>query len=187
MKTFFVKLWEPFATIKQEPYQFIVWLFVVLIFGLAGVWLPSFFDYINDKDGMSSLLNHIRVGSIATFGVVILADGLAAMLTTVNVGLTKITAGIRGLIGTFAILLFMLNVAIFIIPYPSSKQVTTQYIAFQLSILFFTVLVAIYLYCFKSNVWEKSAETLVKNEDRQVEDMEKAADSVTADDKGVKI
>lgn len=187
MKDLLIKIREPLIIIKNEPYQFYVWLFVVMTFGLAGVWMPFVFEYFKNGTGGKILLNHIKSGSIASFGVVILADGIAATMIAVNAGLTKTTAGIRGLIGAFSVLLIMINVAILILSDPAANSVSTPYIIFQMSILLLTTAASIYLYCFKSNDWEKSAETMLVEEEHKVEEIGSAAEKVSSDDAGVKL
>lgn len=189
MKTFVEHLREPLVTIKHEPYQFYTWLFVIFVFGLAGVWMPYIYQWLKDQNGNVILLNHIRNGSLASFGVVILADGLASTMIAVNAGLTKATAGIRGLIGAIAVLLIMINVSTLIQSDPLSVTMTGYYILFQLSILLLTTVIAIYLYCFKTNTWEKSAEDMYREEDKQVNEIKfkSSADQLISDDNGVKL
>jgi len=187
MKTFVENIREPLVAIKHEPYQFYTWLFVIIAFGLAGIWMPYIFQCFNKGDGESVLINHINAGSFASFGVVILADGLASTMIAVNAGLTKVTAGIRGFVGAISILLIMINVATLIQSNPLRENVSWAYILFQLSILTLTLIASIYLFCFKSNSWEKSAEDMYKEEKEQVDEINSHADQLITDDDGVKL
>lgn len=80
MKALALKLYEPLKAIKDQPWHFAVWWLVANVLGLAGIWLPLLILYFSKGPVCLTFQNIIRTGSLATFCVVILADGIASNL-----------------------------------------------------------------------------------------------------------
>lgn len=185
MKKLFCYFAEPLDLIKQQPLQFTVWWIVAMLLGLAGFWLPLLLRYARDGSHSQFFDCYIRGGNLASFSIVILADGLATTLVAVNAGRNFTAAGIRGLVGVFALILMMLNVAVLV--YSDQGQVSFGFVIFQSTLTILAILSASYLYCFRSSEWEKSVGDIQKQEDKEVEHLAKVAASKTADDTGVRL
>jgi hypothetical protein len=185
MRKFVSNLLEPIGLIRQQPLQFTVWWIVAIVFGLAGFWLPLLIECV--KEGAPSQVFNIYVksGNLASFNVVILADGLATTLVAVNAGRNLTAAGIRGLFGVVALILFIINIAI--LRELHVENVPTSFIVFQFIIVALAILSASYLYCFRSSDWEKSVGEVKKQEDEEVKKLSNAAASQSADETGVKL
>ena len=185
MKNVLNNFFAPLDLIRQEPLQFSVWWIVAMVLGLSSFWLPLLLHAVGDGAWYSFFEEYLKGGNFASFSIVVLADGIATTLVTVNAGRNITTAGIRGLINVFALLLAFVNVAIFILPYKNPLSI--KYVLFQFLITFITIATASYLYCFRSSEWEKSVEDVKKKEEKEILDMGRSANARTSDDKGVKL
>jgi hypothetical protein len=175
---------SPLELIRQEPLQFSVWWIVAIILRLSGFWLPILLHWIIDDTWYKYFEVYLTTGHLASFSIVILADGIATTLVAVNAGRNVTAAGIRGLIGVFALILAFINVAILVCPI---TKLSNGFIYFQVVITLFAIFMSSYLYCFKSSEWEKSVGDIKKEEDKEVENLGKSAKSITADNAGVKL
>ncbi len=176
---------EPLRLIRLEPLQFTVWLIVAIFLGLSGFWLPLLLHYVRDGSHIQFLDSYVRAGNLASFSIVILADGLATTLAAVNAGRNITAAGIRGLMGVFALILSFVSVAVLVLP--NDGQVSFGFVLFQFALTTLAVLSASYLYCFRSSEWEKSVGDVTKEQDQEVENLAKTAASKTSDDTGVRL
>ena len=99
---------KPLEYIKEQPYQFIVWFLVAIILGLIGFWAPML---INKLLNQQIVINNIvKTGVLASFSIIILADGIVTTLVAKDSGKSNTTAGIRGFFGIIAVLLVVLNI-----------------------------------------------------------------------------
>ncbi|MEW5804996.1 MAG: hypothetical protein AB1847_23160 [bacterium] len=186
MKKFFANVSEPLDLIKQQPLQFTVWWFVAIVFGLAGFWLPLLVEALKESGSPWQVFqNNLKGGNLASFSVVILADGLATVFVAVNAGRNITAAGIRALFSVVALLLFVTNVVVLGISH--SSDVPTKFIVFQFIITGLAIILASYLYCFRSTDWEKSVGEVRVTQDKEVEKLAKDATAISKDDKGVKL
>lgn len=176
---------EPLRLIRQQPLQFTVWWIVAIFLGLSGFWLPLLLHYVRDGTHVQFFDSYLRAGSLASFSIVILADGLATTLVAVNAGRNITAAGIRALMGVFALILAFVSVAVLV--FPKDGQVSFGFVLFQFILTFLSILSASYLYCFRSSEWEKSVSDLKKEQDKEVENLAKRAASKTSDDTGVRL
>jgi len=110
MYNYFKKLIIPYGQVKNRPYQFTVWLFVIIVFGLAGLWIPILYQNSVTNTVGDILHDFIKAGSMSSFCIAILADGLAAVLVIVGGGATFTTAGIRGIYIIVAISVILVTV-----------------------------------------------------------------------------
>jgi hypothetical protein len=79
MRRFWKHVERPLNSIKEQPYQFAVWWIVANVFGLAGFLLPIFLGWIRNKVMYEVFLASVRGGSLASFSVVLLAEGIAGL------------------------------------------------------------------------------------------------------------
>jgi hypothetical protein len=165
--------------------QFTVWWIVAIFLGLSGFWLPLLLHYVRDGTHVQFFNGYLRAGNFASFSIVILADGLATTLVAVNAGRSITAAGIRGLMGVFALILAFVSVAVLIIH--SEGQPSVGFVLFQFALTFLAILSASYLYCFRSSEWEKSLDAAKKEQDEEVENLAKTAAAKTSDDTGVRL
>lgn len=186
MKTIFRNLLEPFKSITQQPYQFIGWLLIANVLGLAGFWLPLFLLYgkgLLTNQSFDVLLN---AGNLASFSVVILADGITALLFTKGTGSNMVALGMRGVASGLAFIFILIQVVIL-----ADAHITTtgQHIdgSLQITLTLVAIAIACYLYCFRFPIWEKGVAELKAEEDKEVSNLADAAAAKSADDKGVKL
>lgn len=176
---------EPLRLIRYEPLQFTVWWLVAIVLGLSGFWLPLILRFFGDGTHRVFFDSYLKAGNLASFSIVILADGLATTLVAVNAGRNITAAGIRGLTGVFALIIAFISVAVLIVP--PSNHISTTFVAFQFVVTFLAILSASYLYCFRSSEWEKSVGDVKKEQDEEVEKLAKVAAAKTSDDAGVRL
>lgn len=179
-------LLEPFNSIKDQPYHFIVWLLVAIVLGSSGLWLPPLLVYFKNGDAVSVIKNYIYAGGLSTLSIVILADGIASNLVTVKAGSNILAAGIRGIAGSLALVLVLIQVGVLIIETTTINAVHIS-LTFHLVITFLAIVISSYLYCFKFPSWEKGVDTVREKEDKEVNELAKSAEAKTADEEGVKL
>ncbi|MCK4860047.1 MAG: hypothetical protein KAS87_05770 [Candidatus Omnitrophica bacterium] len=185
MRYILKQLSEPLASIKQRPYHFAVWWLVANMLGLAGFWLPILLVYISGREISNVFINLMKAGSLASFSVIILADGIAALFATVGTGTNIKAAGIKGLFGIVALLLVLISVGILVIIHIEGPNDIS--LGFQIFLTILAILIASYLYCFRFPDWEKSVDDAKKKEDKEVDALGKKAQVQLADDHGVKL
>jgi len=182
MKAFFKRFSEPLSSIRREPYHFAVWCLVTNVVGLAGFWLPLILVLAEGKSAYDSFQSLLNAGVLASFGVVILADGVAATLVVVKGGSNITAAGIRGLTGGFAILFTLVEVGVLV----RLAGGTTISFYFQMIVTILSMVLASYLYCFRSPDWEKGVDDVKKEEDQEICQLTQQAVSRQIDD-GVRL
>lgn len=178
---------KPLKHIKDQQLQFIVWIVVLVFIGLSGVWMPTLFTFLSDGHYSDIFIKNIVAGSFASFCIVILSDGLATTLTSIKAGINITSAGIRGFIGIISILLIIINVGILSSPGMTNNIITFKWIFFQMVILLLSIFTAIYLYCFRSNEWEKDISAETEAEEARMREMQRTAKTDKTDRDGVKI
>ncbi len=186
MRRFWKQLCEPLNSIKEQPYQFAVWWVVANIFGLAGFLLPILLSWSRNKVTYEVYLASVRAGSLASFSVVLLAEGIAGALVARGAGTNLVAAGLRGLVSVLALLVAMIQVG-FLVVQSVITDASMPSPAFQVFVTLVAILFASYLYCFRFASWEKGVEVVREAEDQAVQDLAKSAQQVTADDDGVKL
>lgn len=186
MRRFWTQICGPLSSIWEQPYQFAVWWIVAVVFGLAGFLVPMFLGWILDRCTLGVFFASLRAGSLASFSVVLLSEGIAGALVAQRAGSNLVAAGIRGLISVLALLVAGVQVIFLVVQGMSGKESTpapvTQVVVTVLAILF-----ASYLYCFRFASWERDVATIREEDDRQVEHLSERAKEVTVDDAGVKL
>lgn len=186
MKEQFILLFEPIASIKARPFQFIVWIIVAIILGLSGFWLPPLLIHFKGEDAILAVQNYVFAGGLASFSIVILADGIASNLVAVKAGSNITAAGIRGIAGSLALILVFIQVGVLIAEsIGNNNNHISIYFHFFMTAL--AVVISSYLYCFRFPDWEKGVEKVKEEEDQEVEDLGKSAKNKTADEEGIKL
>ncbi len=174
---------KPFATIKKQPLQFVVWCFIANVLGLSGFWLPVFLAWYRGADVNAVYTQVIQTGTLASFSMVILADGIATTLSVFG-GSNITAAGIRGLAGAGALLLLILQGGILYAGLSPHAGEHPKYVI-QMMFTALAILCAAYLYCLRFPDWEKSCAEAKAEQDTEVEDLEKAATEKKDDGTGV--
>lgn len=186
MKRFWKQLVGPLNSIWEQPYQFAVWWIVANVFGLAGFLLPIFLSWSRNKVTHEVFLASVRAGSLASFSVVLLAEGISGALVAQGAGTNLVAAGLRGLVSVLALLVAMIQVGFLVVESVitdgSTPSANSQVFVTLLAILF-----ASYLYCFRFASWEKDVEAVREADDQAVQDLTESAKQVTTDDKGVRL
>ncbi len=176
---------EPLASIKTQPLQFSVWWLIANIVGLTGIWLPLFLGWYRGNPNGPSLEGLIASGALATFSIVILADGIATSLATKG-GINHTAAGIRGVAGALALIVVLLDTALVFAGISLTKD-EHPHIGFQIFLTVIAILLASYLYCFRSSDWEKSVEEIKEKEDKEVAALGANASAKTNDGSGARL
>jgi hypothetical protein len=184
MKIFLKHLVEPLNSIREQPYQFCVWWAVAVVVGLSGFWLPILLTWSRDKDAYALSMNLINAGSLASFSVVLLAEGLAGALVATGAGTNLVAAGLRGLVSVLAFVVVVIQVGFLAtlgtITDGSTPSPNPQFLFTALAIS-----CASYLYCFRFASWEKNVDSVRKQDDQAVEDLAQSAQQASRDDEGV--
>ena len=125
----------------------------------------------------------VESGALASFSVVILADGIATSMSAIG-GSNMAAAGIRGQAGAGAIILLMLQAVILYNELSPRDGEHPKHVV-QILLTVFAIGWASYLYCFRFPDWEKTCAEVKKEEEDDVEKMKNAAQNKANDGKGV--
>jgi hypothetical protein len=187
MKALALQLYAPLESIKEQPWQFAVWWLVANIIGLTGVWLPLLMLYWSDRPVQIAFQNIVYAGSLASFCIVILADGIASNLVARKTGSSQTAVGVRAFLSIIAIILVLITVGIMIAEHSGGKDNHVS-ISGQIIITVVAILLASYLYCFRFPVLgEKEVDSVREEEDTEVRKLANEAQIQNIDDKGVKL
>jgi hypothetical protein len=186
MEQFWKQVRGPLNSIREQPYQFAVWWIVANIFGLAGFLLPIFLGWVQDKDFGLVFLATVRSGSLASFSIVLLAEGIAAALVAQGAGSNVVAAGMRGVVSMLALLVAGVQF-VFLVAQCMITNGSTPAPLFQVFVTAVAIAFAAYLYCFRFASWEEDVRKVREAEDQDVRNLAKSAQKVTKDDDGVKL
>lgn len=187
MKAVLVQLYDPIRSIRNQPYQFVVWWLVANVVGLAGIWLPLVILYFSERPVYAAFQNIVNAGSLASFSVVILAEGVASNLVARKTGSSITAVGIRALFSIIAFTLALIPVGVLIAQHVSSDGANVS-IRFQVSFTVLIILLASYLYCFRFPAWgEQDVDYIRNKEDKDVRELAEEAESKKTDAAGVKL
>jgi Ca2+/Na+ antiporter len=186
----------PLSYIEEKPYHFATWALVAVILGLSGVWLPTLLAAVRGTSMCDFLFNSVNGGALAAFSVVLLADGIAtAIVADKNISekqpdASRPTAtGIRGMITVAAIILVVVQVGVMGIVQPMLHASYFTY-DFEILVTWAAIILACYLYCFRSEKWEQvieDAAATVAKENEEVSDLSDEASARQSDGGGTKI
>jgi len=187
MKAVMIQLCDPFKSIKEQPYQFAVWWLVANVLGLAGIWLPLLILYFSKKPVYTTFQNIVNAGSLASFCVVVLAEGVASNLVARKKGSSITAIGIRALFSIIAFIFVLIPVGVMIAQHVSDEGSNVS-IRFQLFLTAIAIVLSSYLYCFRFPAWgEKDVDSIRDQEDNEVRELTEKAEIQKADDEGVKL
>lgn len=157
-----------------------------MVFGLSGFWLPLLLLGMRGEPIAPALDSLVQSGSLASFSVVLLAEGIAAVLITVGAGANPAAAGLRALAGCVGFVLVLIQVGVLAAAHvaPGPKQVSPS---FHAVLTIFSIILACYLYCFRQTDWERGVDAVTEEEDEDVSRLGTSAAAQSADDKGVKL
>jgi hypothetical protein len=186
MNTLIRQLLEPIRSIKDQPFHFAAWWLVANVIGLAGFWLPLLLLHGSGKPTYLVFERLINAGTLASFSVVIIADGIAATLVTSGAGSNLTALGMRALITIIAFLLALIQIGVITFEHTAMGD-SHVFVSFHLILTSLAIVFATYLYCFRFPSWEKSVAEMKREEDQEVSDLGKAAESKSVDAKGVRL
>lgn len=181
------QLTEPLSLISDRPWDFIVWWVVAIGFGTAGFWLPLLLLAQTGGGAATGVfMSSVDAGTLASFSIVLLADGIAAALIVVGGGSNITAAGMRAFVGILAFLLGVVQVGVLVLAHGSEGAPHTS-VRFQLAMTVLAILLASYLYCFRSQSWEKDVADVKEKEDKEVEGLSASAEEKSTDEGGAKL
>lgn len=186
MRRFWRQICGPLNSIWEQPYQFAVWWIVAVVFGLAGFLVPMFLGLILNRITSEVFLAAVRAGSLASFSVVVLAEGIAGALVAQGTGSNVVAAGIRGLVSVLALLVAGIQV-VFLVVQGMTTNGSTRAPILQVAVTLLAILFASYLYCFRFASWERDVAAVREADDHAVAELANSAQKVTADDAGVRL
>jgi len=183
MKEFTDDFQKPFTSIKKRPRQFTAWFIIAIVLGSAGFWLPLFLVWYRGVPVDPIFVQLIEAGTLASFSIVILADGVATTMSVVG-GSNVTAAGIRGQAGACALILLILQAVVLCSGLSPHEGDHPKYVLQEL-FAFLAILLAAYLYCFRYSDWEKSCADVKEKEEEEVDKMKVAAENKKTDGSGV--
>ena len=187
MRAILLQLSDPIRSIKEQPYQFAVWWLVANVLGLAGIWLPLLILFYSKKPVFVTFQSMVNAGSLASFCVVVLAEGIASNLMARKKGSSKTAIGIRGLFSIIALIFVLIPVGVMIAQHVSADGSNVS-ISFQICLTTLAILLSSYLYCFRFPAWgEKDVDYIRDKEDKDIKELTEQAESQKVDDSGVKL
>src|SRR5580700_5691243 len=180
------QLTEPLSSVSDRPFHFVAWCVAAICLGSAGFWLPILLLWGGGGSAYETFTVLVYAGSLASFSVVLLSDGVAATLVAVGTGSNIAAAGMRGLIGCIAFLLALVHVGVLSVAHGASGESRIS-VGLQVFLTALAVILAAYLYCFRFPSWEKDVAEVVKNEYNEVKDLGKSAEKKHTDDGGARL
>jgi hypothetical protein len=185
MKVLLLQLYEPVKSIRERPYHFVVWWLVAIVFGLAGMWLPLLILYYSNRPVCATFHSMVNAGGLASFCVVILAEGIACNLVARKSGSSATAVGIRALFCIVAFMLTLIPVGIMTAQHVGGDGADVS-VGFQVGIAGLAILLASYMYCFRFPAWgEKDVEAVRDEEDALIGQLGEEAELQKGDDAGV--
>ena len=195
-RRYFKPVAAPLGYIEEKPFHFVTWALVALVLGLSGVWLPTLLAAVRGRSMCDFLFSAVNGGALAAFSVVLLADGIAtAIVAEKNISekqenSSRPTAiGIRGMITIIAIILVVVQVGVMGIVQPVLHATYFTY-NFEILVTWISIILASYLYCFRSEKWEQvieDAAATVAKENEEISDLSEEASARSSDGGGIKI
>lgn len=186
MRTLIRQLLEPIRSISDQPYHFATWWIVANVIGLAGFWLPLLLLRCSGKPTYLVFERLINAGALASFSMVILADGIAATLVTVGTGSNLTAVGIRALVTIIALIIALIQVGV--VAFEHNVMADSHvFVSFHIVLTSLAIIFATYLYCFRFPSWEKGVVEAKQEEEQEISDLVKEAGSKSADAKGVRL
>jgi hypothetical protein len=173
-------LFEPWRALKGRHFHFISWLLGVPVIGLAGFWLPLAIVWFRGSPVYTVFEQLLYAGTLASFCVAILAEGLLSLLTAEKTGSNFNALGIRGMVGAWAIGIIILLVGVMgaDVALASGPHVGVR---FHVLLGVIALSTAAYLYCFRFPSWEKGVEDAKEEEEHEVAELGASAKEQSVD------
>lgn len=180
------QLAEPISSIRNQLWSFRVWLIVVIGFGLAGLWVPTILALATGRSAVDMFTALVYGGTLASFSIVLLADGIASAMNVVGAGSNSVAAAMRALVVIAAIFLVLLEAVVLESTHLGGAPAQVS-VLFQVVLMILSVGLASYLYCFRFPRWEKGVAEVKEKEDREVESLGESAQAKDTDEGGAKL
>ncbi|WP_143185868.1 hypothetical protein [Algoriphagus halophilus] len=171
MKNIYNQFILPFVTISEDRWKFISWLILLVTFGLLGIWMPLIDNLFVNECRKIPFNNIILSGSLSTFSIVILVEGLSNLFNVKPKGKSKLSKGLKSITFGFTILIFTINVYLYGKSLDINSIDTPKLLVY--SIILFGVIsigLATYLFCFRETNWELSADEYVNRQNSEIEE-----------------
>ena len=172
---------EPVRALSDQKLRYFGWLAGLVVFGLAGIWLPVLLELVRGNTGQANgyFLRSLYTGAVASFGIAILADNLTALLRMPQSKDSVIGAGIRGLLGVWGFTLFVIWVAVMMADY-GDQDAPHISVWFYVVLLVLSILTVAYLYCFRDPDLAGRFRTVEEEKEAEDREVEKLAESAKA-------
>lgn len=180
-------LYEPLKSIREQAGQFLIWWLVAIVVGLAGIWLPLLILHFSSGGVYITFQSILKAGSLASFCVVILAEGIASNLVARKTGSSETALGIRGVFSILAIILLLIVVSVMMTQHVGGEKQSVS-VGFQVVLAMAAILMASYMYCFRFPAWgEKGVDAHREEENHEVQELEEKAEVQRFDEAGVRL
>lgn len=187
MNQYFLELKQPLYSISKKPHQFVTWLLVSTVLGLSSFWLPLIFLPLAKKMSfLDAVCALISTGTLASFGIVVLADGIAAASAAEKDPGNDSAKGIRTTVQATTIILIVLQCGLWVLGCIADTK-TIPFYSFQILLTILIILFSVYLYCFRFGDWEKEVAEVKAEDDAAMNELSSKAASSSADGSGVKL
>lgn len=151
-----------YQSIKKNKGFFLLWLFLSIIFGLIGVWLPLLNDLSNEN---SIFFGKILInGSLSTYTIVILIESSINVFS--NPKFKKNYFLITLIVFTF--LIFSLNVFCYTKILDNVETAFVKWMTLSLGVT--STFLSIYMYKFKKIDPEEGVDVLIDEDNERVKD-----------------
>jgi hypothetical protein len=176
---------KPLIAISKGKIQYSIWAISAFVLGLSGFWLPILISSISNIQSLRLANRLLNAGILASFCVVIIADGVAGLFTYVTS--KPRVLGLKGLVGMMALVIVIIQIPIFAIE-RDFNEVNPAFIFFQIIIALFSIAIATYLYCFRyPELWEGDVSEIPEKEIKDIDQLSTTAEKTDTDGTGVKL
>ncbi len=170
-----------FRTIKNNPFKFVMWIFISIIISLSSLWLPLLIGLLISHDVSKEIF---EPQPLIFFSIVLICDALLTSVCIEGSYSNKMSTTIRGLSIVIAIIALVIFSSFSVIGYFSVDKLATSA---QFICLCIAIIVSIYIYGLREKDWEKDVSTVTKKQDQEVNNMSEEADSLSKTPEGENI
>lgn len=185
----FRPFFEPVWSVRGRHFQFMAWFAVVILLGLVATWLPFLLLWGRVQNPAGTLTTAFQLqlytGTLGSFCVPVLAEGLVGLLLAEKAGSNRTAAGVRGIVGAFTVILMMLTVGIMGAESAVGVGRDPDHITPKIHVwlAFLSVGMAAYLYCFRLPGWEDRLRSVDEVKQKEDEDVVSLADRASTQNK----
>ncbi|EQC44456.1 hypothetical protein [Bacteriovorax sp. DB6_IX] len=171
---FLKELFLPLKAIKNDGWSFFNWLLLLLTIGIIGIWLPLFLNLFNGEK--ASITEIITNGSLTTFSLVLLSEGIVNLVKSKNRDEISDSGNLKALAIILSTIFIILNAFTYVLisDIEKTKDVTVAKLVFIVALL--SMLLAVYLYCFRGEGFSEGASEVVAEDDDGVASASAGAD-----------